>query len=140
MRSLHLPLVQCIKRRLVDWAKAPKMVSEGGRGRGRGERGGGAEGSMVGLTNPKEPRLQINYTSSEASVWSVRAVQVKEFVLLILFFFCCFFFSRCSVLITADHQGNMDAKAEAFLGDGVYVVLLRRNVIVLFSSVSLQPS
>lgn len=114
MRSLHLPLVQCIKRRLVDWAKAPKMVSEGGRGK----RGGGAEGSIVGLTNPKEPRLQINYTSSEASVWSVRAVQVKEFVLLILFFFVVFF-SRCSVLITADHRGNMDAKAEAFLGDGV---------------------
>lgn len=95
MRSLHLPLVQCIKRRLVDWAKALKMVSEGGRG--REERGGGAEGSMVGLTNPKEPRLQINYTSSEASVWSVRAVQVKEFVLLILFFFVVFFFPvQCS--------------------------------------------
>lgn len=43
---------------------------------------------MVGLMNPKEPRLQINYTGSEASFWSVRAVQVKEFVLLIL----CFFF------------------------------------------------
>lgn len=47
------------------------MVSEEKGGGGSG----GAEGSKVGLTNPKEPRLQINDTSAEASVWSVGAVQ-----------------------------------------------------------------
>lgn len=39
---------------------------------------------------------------------------VKEFVPLILFFVVLFL--QCSVLITADHTGNTDAKTEAFLG------------------------
>lgn len=51
------------------------MVSGGG---GRGGGGVGVEvprERIFGPMNPKEPRIQINYTSSEASDWSVWAVQ-----------------------------------------------------------------
>lgn len=110
------------------------MVSGGG-GWGVGGGGGSTPGTNIRPNGPKRTEDTNKLHELGGECLECLGGAVKEFVPLILFFLSSFFSAVSLLQLRRDGRHNRGGP-----GDVVYMVVLLLNVIVLFTSVSLQQA